>query len=144
MANQYTAFERRYFELEAPDECADRSPCLMLYNVSSTTIRNDYRKLMNPQKDEVVMHECNRGVHDHDKNGGTCLNEKHLKLGTHSENLMYAWSLGRRTGNKIGGKISGKINCNRMHTCPHCGKVGKSPVMFSVPLRQLQTKGHLT
>ena len=25
----------------------------------------------------------------------------------------------------------GKINCNKIHTCPHCGKVGKSSGMFT-------------
>ena len=37
---------------------------------------------------------------------------------------------GQIKGGKISGKISGKIVSARIHTCPHCGKTGKSNAMF--------------
>jgi hypothetical protein len=30
----------------------------------------------------------------------------------------------------IGGKKGGKVMGNKEHTCPHCGKQGKGPIMF--------------
>ena len=30
----------------------------------------------------------------------------------------------------IGGKKGGKVMGNKHHTCPHCGKEGKGPIMF--------------
>jgi len=47
--------------------------------------------------------------------------------------LIYGLETDRMKKSKassIGAKKVGKVQANKIHTCPHCGKIGKSPSMF--------------
>lgn len=138
--------DERTSHIDLSEACHMMNACT---SKTQSVARTNLRALLGVGADDhkgmFVLHLCQNDTFKNGTNAGACFNPRHVYFGTPRENNMDKGTEALRAGvermlagvtaesqRRAGdaGRVALAKNHARVHTCPHCGKVGKGPCMF--------------